>query len=70
MLGDRAGHRALEALPESDHVLERVVGQDVGEGGASGGERQGVARQGPADPADVGRDRDRVVGNPLGRSRR
>ena len=59
----------LPALGERDHPLERVGGQDLAEGGPGGRQRQRVAGQRPADPADVrilDRDRAADAGGDLG----
>ena len=52
----------LPALGERDHPLERLGGQDLAERRPRRGQRQGVAGERPADPADVGiLDRDRAA---------
>ena len=56
---DHVVHARLPALGERDHSLECLVGEHLAERGSDRGQRQRVAGQGAADPADVGPRRQR-----------
>ena len=44
---------AVKSVARADHVLERLLGEHLAEGGPHGSGREGVARQGASDAADV-----------------